>query len=191
MTTELDDPFTDGLPVLRGDGVVLRAFERRDADEVFRLYADRDAVRYGYAPKMDDLADAQKVIALTDELARARTLFHWGIADANDDSIVGHATLFHVEREHRRAEIGYSVRRDLWGRGIATRAVRTLIRFAFDRLDLRRLEADIDPRNDASFRVLAKLGFQREGFLRERCETRDEVQDSVLFGLLRREWIRA
>lgn len=188
MTTALDDPFADGLPVLAGEGILLRRFEERDAPEVFRLYEDRDAVRFGYAPKMDDLADARTVIALTHELAQARTLYHWGVADAGDGSIVGHATLFHLEPSHRRAEIGYSVRRDRWGRGIGTRAVAVLVRFAFERLALRRLEADVDPRNGASLRLLEKLGFQREGLLRERCETPDEVQDSVMFGLLRREW---
>ena len=71
---------------------------------------------------------------------------------------------------------------------MGTEAAAALIAFAFARLDLRRIEADADPRNVGSIRVLEKLGFVREGFLRERWDIGGEIQDAVLFGLLRREW---
>jgi RimJ/RimL family protein N-acetyltransferase len=53
---------------------------------------------------------------------------------------------------------------------------------------LRRLEADVDPRNENSMRILEKLGFQREGLLRERWNVGDEIQDTAFLGLLAREW---
>lgn len=182
------DPFSDGLPTLESARLRLRALDIRDAAEVYALYADRDAVRFGYAPPMAGLDDARRVIEETIELARTRSLFHFGVADRQDDRIIGHATLFKWDQEQRRAEVGYSVRRDKWGHGFASEAVATLIEFGFERLDLRRLEADSDPRNAASMRVLEKLGFVREGYMRERWEIGGEVQDAVCFGLLRREW---
>ena len=60
--------------------------------------------------------------------------------------------------------------------------------YAFQTLDLNRLEADIDPRNKASARTLERLGFQKEGHLRERWIVNDEISDTDLYGLLRREW---
>ena len=69
-------------------------------------------------------------------------------------------------------------------------ALQALLQHAFDRLDLNRLEADIDPRNLASARTLERLGFQKEGYLRERWIVNDEVSDTALYGLLRREWRR-
>jgi RimJ/RimL family protein N-acetyltransferase len=62
--------------------------------------------------------------------------------------------------------------------------------FAFDTLDMRRIEADVDPRNIASVRALERLGFQREGFLRERWQVDGEIQDALFYGLLRGQWIR-
>ena len=182
------DPFSDGLPTLESPRLRLRAFAARDVAEVYRLYADREAVRFGYAPPMRNLDDAMRVIEETIELARNRTVFHFGVADREHDLVVGHATLFRWEREQRRAEIGYSIRRDRWGSGLGTEAAAALIAIAFARLDLRRIEADADPRNVGSIRVLEKLGFVREGFLRERWDIGGEIQDAVLFGLLRREW---
>jgi len=182
------DPFADGLPRLESDRLRLRALTDRDVAEVYELYADRDAVRFGYAPVMAGPGDARRVIQETIDLARDRTLFHFGVAEREHDRIIGHATLFKWDQAHRRAEIGYSIRRDRWRLGLGSEAVAALIGFGFERLGLRRIEADSDPRNSASIRLLEKLGFVREGYMRERWEIDGEIQDAVCFGLLRREW---
>ncbi|MEO7093047.1 MAG: GNAT family N-acetyltransferase [Polyangiales bacterium] len=176
---DIEAIFEAGLPTIEGPSLRLRALRPDDAPAVFELYGDRDANRYGYQPTMSEVADAERLIGEIAELARKRTLFHWGVARRDDDVIIGHATLFKLERAHHRAEIGYSIRRDHWGRGLGAEAARQLIAFAFDRLDLRRLEADVDPRNAASLRMLEKLGFEREGYLRERWELAGELQDAV------------
>jgi RimJ/RimL family protein N-acetyltransferase len=67
-------------------------------------------------------------------------------------------------------------------------AVSAVLDYAFGTLGLHRIEADSDPRNDASMALLERLGFQREGFQRERYFDLGEIQDAVLFGLLAREW---
>ena len=67
-------------------------------------------------------------------------------------------------------------------------ALQALLRYAFQTLDLNRIEADIDPRNMASARTLERLGFQKEGHLRERWIVNDEISDTWLYSLLRREW---
>jgi RimJ/RimL family protein N-acetyltransferase len=67
-------------------------------------------------------------------------------------------------------------------------ALLALLDFGFGELDLNRIEADIDPRNSTSARTLERLGFTREGYLRERWIVGDEVSDTALYGLLRREW---
>lgn len=188
MTAVVSELFAEGFPRIEGARVRLRAIVAEDAAAILRLYGDREANRYGYSPKMESLDDAAELIADIHDLARKGTLFHFGVADSGTDAIVGHATLFHIVEEHHRGEIGYSMHRALWGRGLATEAVRLLVGFAFERGGLRRLEADADPRNVGSLRVLEKVGFRREGYLRERWELAGELQDAVVFGLLRREY---
>ncbi len=97
-------------------------------------------------------------------------------------------TLAGIDWSNRRTELGFSLRRASWGKGFAGEAARLGIEFAFEQLDLRRVEADVDPRNRASVRLLERLGFAREGLLRERWEVGGQLQDSLLLGLLRREW---
>jgi RimJ/RimL family protein N-acetyltransferase len=67
-------------------------------------------------------------------------------------------------------------------------ALQALLEFGVGELDLNRIEADIDPRNSASARTLERLGFTKEGYLRERWIVGDEVSDTAIYGLLRREW---
>jgi [ribosomal protein S5]-alanine N-acetyltransferase len=182
------DPFSDGLPTIERGRIRIRAYRAADAEDVYRLYADKDATRFGYSPKMDSLDDASALITECISLAQDRTLFHFGVALRESDRIIGHATIFQWIREHRRAEVGYSIQKVEWGKGLATEAVSALLQFAFEAMDLRRIEADVDPRNIGSLRVLEKLGFVREGYLRERWQIGDDIQDGIFFGLLRRDW---
>jgi RimJ/RimL family protein N-acetyltransferase len=75
-----------------------------------------------------------------------------------------------------------------WGHGYGREAVRRVVEFGFTSLELHRLEADVDPRNASSIQALEGLGFQREGYQRQRYFLDGELQDAVLYGLLRPEW---
>ena len=90
--------------------------------------------------------------------------------------------------DSRRAEVGYALARSAWGRGYVSEALAPLVAYAFDEMDLNRLDAVIDPRNTASAKVVSRLGFMHEGTLRERYIVRGEKTDSAIYGLLRREW---
>jgi ribosomal-protein-alanine N-acetyltransferase len=103
--------------------------------------------------------------------------------------LIGSVTLFNLDFNHRRAEIGYALGREHWGQGYMNEALQALLAYAFETLDLHRIEADIDPRNIASIKTVERLGFKREGYLRERWQTNGEIQDAFFYGLLRREWV--
>jgi RimJ/RimL family protein N-acetyltransferase len=96
--------------------------------------------------------------------------------------------LFQIDAANRRAEVGFGLCSEFWRQGYMREALAALVRFAFGTLGLRRLEADVDPRNENSLRLLDRLGFRREGLLRERWNVGDEIQDSAFLGLLAGEW---
>jgi RimJ/RimL family protein N-acetyltransferase len=89
---------------------------------------------------------------------------------------------------NRRGELGFALRRDAWGRGYVREILPVLVAWAFGPLGLHRLEADVDPRNEASIRALERLGFRVEGRLRDRWQVTGEVQDTLILGLLEPEW---
>ena len=85
---------------------------------------------------------------------------------------------------NRHAEIGFILAREHWGKGFAQEAVRRVLAFGFGDMGLHRVEADVDPANEASLALLEKLGFRREGYLHERWFTFGAWKDSVILGLL-------
>src|SRR5690606_6599341 len=88
---------------------------------------------------------------------------------------------------HRRAELGFAVAKRHWGRRIASHAVPAVLEFGFERIGLHRIEAEVDPDNSASIRVLARAGFKREGWRRQRYLEGGDARDSIFYGLLRTE----
>src|SRR5690606_21454494 len=108
----------------------------------------------------------------------------WVIAECDSDRLFGSTTLFAINREQGRAEIGYALRASHWGRGYAQEALRMVLGHAFDTLGLRRIEADIDPRNAESCKLVERMGFVREGLLRDRWCVACEISDSAIYGLL-------
>ena len=178
------------LPTLEGERIRLRWLESGDVPALFEVFGHPEVMRYWSRAPLRDLDDAAGLLAEIRALFGARTLFQWGLARASDDRVIGTCTLHHLEWAHGRAEVGYALGRAWWGQGWMLDALGRLVRYAFEELDLRRLEADCDPRNDRSLRLLERLGFRREGHLRERFVAGSEVQDSILLGLLRREWPR-
>ena len=176
------------FPQLQGKRVRLRGPLESDVDAVFGLFADPDVMRYWSRPPMTTRGEAEGLVAEIGEGFAKRTHLNWVVTERQDDTVIGTCTLFHFEPRHRRAEIGYALRSDHWGKGFAAEAVTLALDWAFRTLALHRIEADIDPRNAGSRKLLERLGFASEGFLRERYFVGDEISDTELFGLLASDW---
>lgn len=181
-------PGSDHLPTLVTERLALRWLTPADAPALLAVFGDPEVCRYWSRPPLRDLAAAEALQREIADLFAARALFQWGVAERETGSVVGTATLASLSPEHGRAEVGYALARRVWGRGYAVEALAALVAFAFDTLGLRRLEADVEPRNVRSVRVLERLQFRREGLQRERYVMAGEVQDAALYGLLRSEW---
>ena len=101
---------------------------------------------------------------------------------------IGTCLLFRFEEASARAELGYVLGRAYWGQGLMQEALEALVGCAFGSMGLRRLEAEVDTRNRSSARLLQRLGFTKEGLLRQRWLTKGEARDFEMYGLLRNEW---
>lgn len=188
MTPPHDDD--DAPPVLHGEGLLLRPLTADDAGALLELFGDGQVTRWTSLDRLADEAAARAMIEKIGEDFAAGTRQQWGIVEPDDGAggVLGTAILAQLDRRHRRAEVGFAVRRSHWGRRIVSRALPLLIDHAFDTLDLHRLEASVDPGNAASLRVLERNGFRREGRQRERFFQEGAWHDALVLGLLRREW---
>ncbi|HEY8185292.1 MAG TPA: GNAT family protein [Pyrinomonadaceae bacterium] len=145
-------------------------------------------MRYWSTPPLANREAASNAVTEIHEGFKRRESLKWGIALCEDNSLIGTVTLFHPDFTHRRAEIGYALGRAHWRKGYMQETLKAVLDFAFEVLEFHRVEADVDPRNAASIRTLERLGFQREGYLRERWHVNGEIQDAIFFGLLRSDW---
>ena len=167
--------------------LALRPLRETDAEALFAIFSDERVMRYWSTPAWTSREPARDMIA-ADLAQTTRDHLRLGIELAENGILLGTCSLFSINYTCRRAEVGYGLGSFAWGHGYMHEALRTLLDFGFGELDLNRIEADIDPRNSASARTLERLGFTREGYLRERWIVGGEVSDTALYGLLRREW---
>jgi len=174
----------DRLPTIDAGRVRLRALSDQDTAALFAIFGDPEVTRYFGFAALEDLAAAAALLADVHEGFRTGTLFQWGV-ETTDGALVGTCTLARLDAANRRAELGFALGRVYWGQGYMAAALPALLAFAFQRLELHRVFADVDPRNAPSIRALERLGFVREGHLREHYLVQGEPQDAILYGLLR------
>jgi RimJ/RimL family protein N-acetyltransferase len=174
------------LPI-RTARLELRPLRQADIAALFEIHSDPAAMRYWDAPVWRDDERARAMVA-RDLALTTREHLRLGIELAASGELLGTCALWGINAQCRRAEIGYILGPRSWGHGFMHEALSALLDYGFAELDLNRVEADTDPRNRRSARLLERLGFSQEGLFRERCIVDGEVSDAAMYGLLRREW---
>jgi [ribosomal protein S5]-alanine N-acetyltransferase len=178
-------------PTLHTERLILRPFEMEDAARVQELAGDpkvADTTLHIPHPYPDGAAE--KWIASHRQLFRFGEQVTLAITLKDGGDLIGAVGLV-VSAEHRRAEIGYWVGVEHWGRGYCTEAARAMIDHAFDQLELNRVFAHHFTRNPASGRVMVKAGLRPEGNLRQHIVKWGVSEDLAVYGLLRSEWAAA
>ena len=180
--------FPEVHPTLTTERLVLRAHDATDVGPLFALFTDPATMRYWGAPPWSERAQATAMIERAAAAFAAREAIRFALASRAGGAMVGTCTLFAIDAQNRRAEMGYILAPAAWGQGLMHEALTALLDYAFGPLGLHRVEADVDPRNLPSVKTLERLGFVREGFLRQRWQVAGEVSDSLFYGLLAPEW---
>jgi RimJ/RimL family protein N-acetyltransferase len=177
-------------PTLYTERLALRPFDVRDAPDVERLAGAREVADGTLTiPHPYPKGGGEMWIATHPPAWEARTLATFAVVDRATDELRGAAGIM-LSMPHARGELGYWIGVPFWNRGYCTEAVRALMRFGFEALDLHRLEARHFTRNPASGRVMQKLGMTLEGVHRDAFLRWDRFEDVAVYGILRDEWIR-
>lgn len=182
----LEPVFID-IPEIETERLLLRKLTLDDVDDVFAYASDPEVAAMTtwepHASRDDSLAF----------LTGVQRWYHdgdggpWGIVIKDVGRVVGTVGLS-VISWHARAELGYAIGKQWWGRGITAEASRAVLRYGFETLGLNRIEARCLPENAASERVMQKLGMTYEGRLREHMYAKGRFDDFKMYSILRREW---
>jgi len=169
---------------LNSSDLRLRPLKMTDAEGMYEILSDAESMKYW---SNQPVANIDEAIGLLREDLDSDAGGHsmcWAVTLKDDDHLIGKCILFHFSLANARAEIGFILNRKYWRQGYMQQAVEAVISFAFTTLKLHRIEADTDVENAGSQALLDKLGFEREGFFRERWCVFGEWQDSVMLALL-------
>jgi ribosomal-protein-alanine N-acetyltransferase len=173
---------------LRTARLLLRPFTEADTDAIFAVMSNPRVMRYWDSPPWKERAQAERFIERSRRMEQDGEGARLAIERTADGAFLGQCGFFRWNPTFRSGAIGYCLDESAWGQGYGTEAIGAMLQWAFDTLDLGRVQAELDTRNPASARVLEKLGFVHEGTLREDCIVDGEVSDSRVYGLLRRQW---
>jgi len=186
-------PWREPAYPIRTERLRLRPLREDDLDDLLAYQSRDDVAMYLYwGPRSrDEVREALRKKLSFRSLAADGDVLALAIELADADGVIGDVILTLVSVEHRTAEIGYLIHPDHHRHGYATEASRALLRLAFEDLRVHRVVAQLEARNEASARVLEKLGMRREAHFVESEWVKGEWQSGIEYGILAREWFAA
>ena len=169
--------------ILETERLRLRPLESADAPFLFPILNDPEVMAHWDVPEIDDPELVRIIVEGQVTAAHEGRALHWTIRTLAGDEFLGACDVSDIDRWHKRAEIGFILKRGAWGRGYALEAMRAVIGYAAA-MGVRRLCARTHLGNRRSDALLEKLGFEQEGLLRGHVLRDGEHRDCRLFGML-------
>lgn len=168
--------------------VTIRAVGGQDLPDLFEINGDDAVTRFLPYDSWQSALDGTTWLARMEALAQAGSGVQLVITRNTDDKVIGTVLLFKFDEASARVELGYVLGRPYWRQGLATEALQAVCEHAFRQLAVRRIEAEVNPDNEASNALLLSLGFVHEGCLRKRWVAKGVAYDTNIYGCLAHEW---
>jgi ribosomal-protein-alanine N-acetyltransferase len=172
------------FPVLSTGRLILRRVDKKDAPEVFAMRSSPEVMKYIDRLRATSMDDALDFIQRVDDLVDNNNGITWAITLKDDDTMIGSIGLWRIVKEHYRAEIGYMMQPSFQGKGLMNEAMIATLDYGFKELKLHSVEANVNPANAASARILEKHGFVREAYFKENFYFNGKFLDTFIFSLL-------
>jgi ribosomal-protein-alanine N-acetyltransferase len=181
------------FPRLETNRLILREITIADAEWYLDHFSRKEIVEGQGFPAPKGMKEARKELQIHFvDLFKNRNGFRWGIEKKGEESLIGSCGYYKwLKPDGRQAEIGYDLDPPYWGQGIMTEALTAITDFGFQKMKLNRIELLVMPRNERSSGLASKLGFKKEGVLREHgFDEKMQPADDVIFSMLRSDWIK-
>jgi ribosomal-protein-alanine N-acetyltransferase len=174
----------DPFPGITTDRLVLRQMTTDDVNEMFFLRSDKEVMKYIDRPVAQDTDEALQFInTVTANTAKNESII-WALSLKNDPTLIGYICLWNIRPEHHRGEMGYAMHPQHHGKGIMHEAVKAVLDYSFNILKLHSIEANVNPGNIASIKLLERNGFVREAYFKEDYLYNGKFLDSAIYSLL-------
>jgi len=176
------------MVTLTSQRLVLRPHTPQNFERLHRWKNDREILELS-ADSVEPSSEEKTRRSLERWMQPSEDIIHFAIHRQDSDELIGFLLIALIEREHRRCKIGLVIgEKGQWGQGYGTEAVACAVDFCFRELEMNRIGAEAYATNPRSVRLLEKVGFRREGVMREHYLIQGRRVDEIIYGLLRHEW---
>jgi ribosomal-protein-alanine N-acetyltransferase len=179
------------FPIIKSDSLVLKKIDVRHLEEVYEIYRNDKVFEYcGIIPKHNK-DTVKTMIGHFERDYNKKSRVKWGIfTNSESDRLVGIIEAFDFNQKVNMVTIGYFLAESYWGKGIATRAVKMLLGFLFEDVNVNRIQAEVMPLNEISKKVLLKNGFIKEGTLRQASFWSGKgIVDLEIYSILKKDYV--
>ena len=182
------DGFFHELPELETERLLLRKLRMTDAQDMYEYSRDPEVARHVLWDAHTSVSESRGYLRYALRQYRQDQPASWGIELKETGAIIGTIGFMWIQDDNRAAEVGYSLARAQWGRGIMTEALEAVIEYGFRTLKLNRIEAIHELTNPASGAVMRKCGMVHEGTMREKLFNKGKYVDVDLYAILRKDF---
>jgi ribosomal-protein-alanine N-acetyltransferase len=183
MNEKIFEPF----PILETDRIILKQIKEDDIPGIYRFYSGSDTLKNIARDIFTKKEQAIEKVNLFHKSYEERKAIWWTFTQKPKDEFIGFGGLFEISKESNKAEIGYGLLPDYWGKGIMSEVVEKLIDFGFNEIKLHKIYGRITPRHNASIRVLEKLGFKKEGEFKDDEFAQNKYFDTAYYSLINKK----
>ena len=187
MITEIDKSIFKSFPEFESERLLFRKLLLSDAKDLLLIRSNDAVMRFMDVMRFESIADAEKMIRSVEESYKNENGINWAIVEKHSNSFVGYFGFFRIIPEHCRAESGYALKPEYWGKGYMYETINKMVRFGFENMRLHSIEANVNPLNERSKKVLERIGFKKEAHFRENYLFNGEFLDSIIYSLLEKD----
>ncbi|PLX04470.1 MAG: hypothetical protein C0594_09180 [Marinilabiliales bacterium] len=168
--------------------IFLDKIEEKHANELWMLHSSPKIMLYSDARIIHSKIEALSNISQLQREEEDNKSCYRGIFIQNNDKLIGKIGIYNINHKHKFCSIGSILSDKYWNMGISTKAYKIFTDFVFNNFDINRIEAQLFEKHKASERIFQKLGYQKEGILRENFLIRGNFCNSLVYSTLKKDW---
>lgn len=184
---EIEKIYND-LPILETERLILRKVTLKDIEDMYLYGSDEEVSKYVTWDTHKTISDTKGFVEFVLNKYKNKQVAPWGIEYKENGNFIGTIDFVWWQPNHKTAEIGYVISKDYWGKGLTTEAVKEIVRFGFNQMDLVRIQARCFVENIGSSRVMEKSGMKFEGIIRKGMFVKGKHQDLKIYSILKEEF---
>ena len=176
------------IPLLETARLVLRAFSMDDINDIFEYASIKEVTDFLPWEAHQTFDDTKAFLKMSREMFKKYGNIDFAILLKQEHKVIGGISIRKWNDINRCADIGYVLSSKYWGRGIITEAIKRIIKFGFEDLNVNRIEAHCDENNTGSYRAMEKAGMKYEGTLREKTFMKGKFINMKFYSILKSEY---